>query len=375
MSTPISIVVRASSEHKYSISTNHADSVLDLKNKIALQDTTPPERVRLVYSGRVLKDTNTLGSYKIADGHTIHLVRSPNILPPLSSPPASTTSSPTTPISTSSQTAATTSATPRTTSSSPDVGPFPSPRTYTSRNSSDSSGLGEDAPGRFNNTGNGNTMDPAIMTQMMQDPNFAQYMSSMLQNPRIIESMLALNPFLQSMGPQAGEMLRSSQFQAMISDPETLRQVARMGSQIGCHGGMESANTTGCSSPTAGTESIVGLPSSSAARAVTPSAAIHQFALNGESTLSSRVGTSSSAASHHMANYWSQQVGALRASLGLSSPSTLKQEPLGFEERYQVELKKLNEMGFWDAAKNVRALVASSGNLNGAIELLFSGAI
>ncbi|KAF9956584.1 hypothetical protein BGZ70_009837 [Mortierella alpina] len=223
------------------------------------------------------------------------------------------------------------------------------------------------------------TMNPAIMTQMMQDPNFAQYMSSMLQNPRIIESMLALNPFLQTMGPQAGEILRSSQFQAMISDPETLRQVARMGSQMGCHGGMGSANTTVETSPTpstwTGTQSTVGPPSSSAGRAVAPSVAINQFALNVDSAPSSRVGVNNSPASHHMANHWPQQVGALRASFEMPSPSTLKQGPLGFEERYQVELKKLNEMGFWDAAKNVRALVASSGNLNGAIELLFSGAV
>ncbi|CAO3698800.1 unnamed protein product [Rhizopus microsporus] len=45
------------------------------------------------------------------------------------------------------------------------------------------------------------------------------------------------------------------------------------------------------------------------------------------------------------------------------------------EERFQVQLQQLNEMGFWDAAKNIRALTATGGNVNAAIELLFSGNI
>ncbi|KAF9560312.1 hypothetical protein EC968_006247 [Mortierella alpina] len=228
---------------------------------------------------------------------------------------------------------------------------------------------GGGAPERSNGPSNRDTMSPIIMAQMMQDPNFAQYMSSMLQNPRIIESMLALNPFLKAMGPQAGEMLRSSQFQAMISNPDTLRQVARMGSQMGCPGGTRVRNTaenlSSLSSNWASTESTIGSLSSSTARATAASAAFSDSALYGESAPSSRVGVSNSSASHPKANYWAQQLGA-------PSPST---EPMEYEERYQAELKKLNEMGFWDAAKNVRALVASSGSLNGAIELLFSGAV
>ena len=40
----------------------------------------PPTRVRapaqrLIYSGKVLKDPETLASYSVVDGHTIHMVR------------------------------------------------------------------------------------------------------------------------------------------------------------------------------------------------------------------------------------------------------------------------------------------------------------
>ena len=33
------------------------------------------DRQRLIYSGRVLKDPDTLGGVKVKDGHTIHLVK------------------------------------------------------------------------------------------------------------------------------------------------------------------------------------------------------------------------------------------------------------------------------------------------------------
>jgi ubiquilin len=42
------------------------------------------------------------------------------------------------------------------------------------------------------------------------------------------------------------------------------------------------------------------------------------------------------------------------------------------EERFQVQLQQLNEMGFWDAAKNIRVLAATGGNVNAAIEMLFN---
>lgn len=42
------------------------------------------------------------------------------------------------------------------------------------------------------------------------------------------------------------------------------------------------------------------------------------------------------------------------------------------EERYQTQLEQLAGMGFVDAGRNVRALMASGGNVEGAIEWLFS---
>lgn len=70
--------VKSSSEAKYTLTLPRSVTVLDLKNKLAGSEYAdiPADRQRLIYSGRVLKDPDTLDSYKVQDGHTIHLVKS-----------------------------------------------------------------------------------------------------------------------------------------------------------------------------------------------------------------------------------------------------------------------------------------------------------
>jgi ubiquilin len=72
----VTVNVKASNDQKYVISLQTTDTVLDFKNKIAEKCDTPADRMRLIYSGRVLKDQDTIESYKIAEGHTVHMVRS-----------------------------------------------------------------------------------------------------------------------------------------------------------------------------------------------------------------------------------------------------------------------------------------------------------
>ena len=75
---PITFTVKSSTDAKYTLTLPLTTLVSDLKQKLSTPENadTPAERQRLIYSGRVLKDTETLESYKIKDGHTIHLVKS-----------------------------------------------------------------------------------------------------------------------------------------------------------------------------------------------------------------------------------------------------------------------------------------------------------
>ena len=74
---PVTFSVKSSNDAKYTLTLPTTTTVSDLKNKLATSEYAdiPPDRQRLIYSGRVLKDPDTLGSYKIKEGHTIHLVK------------------------------------------------------------------------------------------------------------------------------------------------------------------------------------------------------------------------------------------------------------------------------------------------------------
>ena len=76
--TPVTFHVKSSSDSKWTLSLEPSTTVADLKSKLAGSDyaDVPPVRQRLIYSGKVLKDHETLASYNLKDGHTIHLVKS-----------------------------------------------------------------------------------------------------------------------------------------------------------------------------------------------------------------------------------------------------------------------------------------------------------
>lgn len=59
-------------------------------------------------------------------------------------------------------------------------------------------------------------------------------------------------------------------------------------------------------------------------------------------------------------------------SLG-GSPPAQPADTRSPEERFQVQLQQLQEMGFTNATQNVRALLATGGNVHSAIEYILSG--
>lgn len=74
----ITFKVKASGEKNHSITMAESATVLELKTKLATEEfeNIPIERQRLIYSGRVMKNEDTLASYKVKPGNTIHLVKS-----------------------------------------------------------------------------------------------------------------------------------------------------------------------------------------------------------------------------------------------------------------------------------------------------------
>lgn len=74
---PITFNIKSSNDTKYTITVSLSSTVAELKEKLATKEFAdiPVERQRLIYSGRVLKDEDTLATYKIQAGNTVHLVK------------------------------------------------------------------------------------------------------------------------------------------------------------------------------------------------------------------------------------------------------------------------------------------------------------
>lgn len=70
--------VKSSSDQKHVFTLPFSTTVGDLKSKLSSSEHAdiPADRQRLIYSGRILKDADTLADVKVKDGMTIHLVKS-----------------------------------------------------------------------------------------------------------------------------------------------------------------------------------------------------------------------------------------------------------------------------------------------------------
>lgn len=191
-------------------------------------------------------------------------------------------------------------------------------------------------------------MDPAMTNQMLQNPMFAQYMSSVLQNPAVLDSIIQTNPQLSGMGPEIRGMMQSPEFRQMLSNPEMIRQMATMASA------MQGGNAAGGASPFGGMMSPPAATTGNANN--TTDQQQNPFAGFGNVPA--------------VDPQLQQRMAALFGGPGGAVTPADTRSP---EERFQVQLQQLNEMGFWDAAKNIRALTSTGGNVNAAIELLFSG--
>ncbi|POW18764.1 hypothetical protein PSHT_05565 [Puccinia striiformis] len=188
----ITINIKAPSDSKLSLSISLSKTVLDLK-KLISESTNPKveaENQRLIYSGRVLKDDSVLSEYKIQSGHSIHMVkgapRATNPTPATQQIPSNLNAgqqiagNPLAPLL-------------NATNQIPGFNPF--------------ADLGI------------NTNDPNMAMNMMNNPQVLQSAARLLEDPAMVDQMIASDPRLQTMGPQVREMLRSPMFRQMLTNP------------------------------------------------------------------------------------------------------------------------------------------------------------
>ncbi|KAF8993823.1 hypothetical protein BDQ17DRAFT_1431422 [Cyathus striatus] len=368
----IKINVKGPSELKLQITISPDKTVLELKEAIAEKSDVEAERQRLIYSGRVLKDDDQLSVYKIQSTHTIHMVKGA-----AKSGAASTSTSATS---------------------------QPLPAMQAGQNVHDpltqlNSHLGYGAMAGLNPFQDMglNQNDPNMLQSMFSNPNFMQQMSAMLQNPGVIDQLIASNPQLQSMAPQVRQMFQSEHFRNMLSDPQRLQSMLQMAQMMqGAGGGSPFGGLGGGGGLFAPPPSFPapGVPGSNPTTNITPSS---------PSTGTTAPGTNANAGApapppfDPFALFGAPPAGgAAPGGTTGAAPNPLGFDPAAFremlggglggfgapptpadtrppEERFQVQLQQLQDMGFSNASQNVRALLATGGNVHSAIEYILGG--
>ncbi|KAH3661971.1 hypothetical protein OGAPHI_006150 [Ogataea philodendri] len=340
---------------KYEVDLSASATIAEVKEQLAEQTEIPADRQRLIYSGKVLKDADTVGSYKIQDGHTIHLVK--GAAKSGSAAPESSSSS-------SGQAGANTDASiPQNISAG--QGAFNplaglTGARYAGMNvpmpSMESLGFGADGM---------QLPDENQMEQMMENPMFQESMRAMLSDPQMLDFLIQQSPQLSAMGPAAREMLQSDYFRNMLTNPQMMRGMMQM--QRGMGGGAAPGSP---------------FPAPGAAGTQTETSGSGSGAASGAASGSDTASTPGAGAANPFAALLGGNMGAGLGGLGgfgglgglggLPNFSAAAQDTRPPEEVFETQLRQLNDMGFFDFDTNVRALRRSGGSVEGAIEALLS---
>ncbi|AEO53329.1 hypothetical protein MYCTH_2294490 [Thermothelomyces thermophilus ATCC 42464] len=431
----ITFKVKSSNDKTHTITMDESATVLDLKNKLAGADfeDIPADRQRLIYSGRIMKDSDALSVYKIKNMNTIHMVKSARSN---AQPAASGSSSTPTPAAVPQNMAAGSVA------GDPLAG-LTGARFAGHANLPSADLFGADG-------GMGAPPSEDQLADMLSNPMIAQTMNEALNNPNFIDMMIRTNPALAAM-PNAREMLQSPYFRNMMTNPEAIRMAARMRRVLQGGGGSAfpapgATDNTPADAPGSGNAATTGnnnnnnnnnnddplralfgaagdagnapsgFPLASllgmmppAFGSATPGAAGQAAPANppqspsstenrdapaaGANTQGQAGSTTQPAANPFAALFGGAAPGAnANNPFGLPpiSPEALQQmaQLLGLggagaapaappdnrppEERYAEQLRQLNDMGFYDFDRNVTALRRSGGSVQGAVEYLLS---
>lgn len=366
----ISVKIKSSGDKKYEVEVDTDSTIEDLKTIISATADVAPENQRLIYSGKVLKDTETVALYKIQNDHSIHLVKS-------SAAKAKSAASAGTGGTNTNANAST--------------------NTNTNTSAASSAGAGAAVPsniaagqGSFNpladltgaryagytqlpsasmfgpDGGMGAFPDPEQLDGIMSNPMFQEQMNALLLDPRMLDMMIDQNPQLRNMGPEARQMLRPM-FREMMANPESLRSMMNMGRAA------QSGGLGGLGGPGGSPASESSFPAPGSNPTVEDGTAASTDSTN---AAGAGAGAGAGAANPFLNMFGGNGSGAFNPFLGGLGGNPAAAAPVDNrppEEKYESQLNQLNEMGFSNFEQNVAALRRSGGNVQGALEFLLSG--
>ncbi|GAA5821270.1 hypothetical protein JCM11251_004544 [Rhodosporidiobolus azoricus] len=390
MAEQLTLNIKAPGDVKLAVNVSAEASVKELKEAIAAQNSDlPADGIRLIFSGRILKDEDPLSKYSIKTGVAIHLVKSarPAAAAGGSGPTASSEAA----------------GVPSNFAAGQQVAGNPLAPLMNAQYAGAFGGFNPFAEMGINPN------DPNYVQQMMQSPEAQAQMQRLLSDPALVDQIIQSNPQLQAMGPQVRQIMQSEHFRNFLANPQMMQQMMGMmgggggaggagafpppgafgwgsGAQGGQQQGQQAAGGMAPSlfNPWASTPT----PAAGAEGAATPAAgatgtggagspppAFNPFAMLGGAEGTGGAGgqgydpMQALAQLQQMNQLFGGMGGASGAGAGAGAGGAPQQSP---EERYAVELEQLRNMGFTDASRNVRALLAAGGFVDSAVEWLLS---
>ncbi|KAM4058608.1 ubiquitin family protein [Hirsutella rhossiliensis] len=428
-SAQVTFKVKTSSDSTHTVTMAESATIFELKTKLSGEDleNIPVERQRLIYSGRVMKNDDTLASYKIKPNNTIHMVKSA-ASNPTRQPAASTSTPPAVPTNMASGTA-----------NNPLAGLTGARYAGHQVNLPGMEMFGPDG-------GMGPPMDEERLQHMMSDPNLQQAMREALNNPDFVNMLIESNPMLRNM-PGARELITSPGVQQMMSNTNMLRDAMRLQRMMGGgdaafpapgatdttpdgnatgegNANRENGNTNqqnpfmnpfmmpgmmggGGGGGGGGGDGRINMGqmlqalgmggSPFAAAPPVPGATQGQGSREGQTVAPGQeaaptegAGASPQNQSQQPANPFAalfppqggsqnnpfgmnpEMMQQMMQMMGGGAPTSPPADNRPPEERYAEQLRQLNDMGFYDFERNVAALRRSGGSVQGAIEHLLS---
>lgn len=168
-------------------------------------------------------------------------------------------------------------------------------------------------------------LDPTMMQDMLQRPEVQSAMQQMMSNPELLQGMMQSNPMLQQMmeaNPGARQLMSDPAALRAMMDPQNMQAMLQM------RQAMEQLNGSGLFGGAPALQQLLG--SGAAAAPGAPAA----------------------------------------GATGMLNPAAAAMPP---EQLYAQQAQALVDMGFTDAAANLRGLVATHGNVDAAIDRLLQG--
>nr|XP_027199482.1 ubiquilin-4-like [Dermatophagoides pteronyssinus] len=223
----INIIVKTSKEREQFQLANNA-SVKDLRQMVSERYKVEPHKVCLIFSGKILKDGDTLENHKMKDGYIVHLVIR-DVKTSNSSSGTSTSNATTSSTATRASTEPTTTTNPAAPPMSSLFNMFLGPPGANNNNNNNNVGGGLPTGMPPMGAGAGGPFD--LNQQMMQQLNNPEFMRQMLEsplmqnlysNPEIFRSIISSNPQFQQL------IERNPELNHVLSSPDILRQTFEM---------------------------------------------------------------------------------------------------------------------------------------------------